>query len=57
MCKHFDLKILQAGGLEWVSVEPVRHVDVLSGYGGVRLPRLRLLLASEAFAQPDQDFT
>ena len=27
MCKHFDLKILQAGGLEWVSVEPVRHVD------------------------------
>ena len=27
MCKHFDLKILQASGLQWVSVEPVRHVD------------------------------
>lgn len=39
MCKHFDLKILQASGLQGVSVEPVRHIDVLSGCDCVRPPQ------------------
>ena len=26
MCKHFDLKVLEAGGLEWISMEPVWHL-------------------------------
>ena len=57
MRKHFDLKILQAGGLEGVPVEPVRHVDVLSGCGGVRPPRLRLLSAGSAPTQQGSRYT
>ena len=26
MCKHFDLKVLEAGGLEWISMKPVGHL-------------------------------
>ena len=26
VCKHFDLKVLEAGGLEWISMEPVWHL-------------------------------
>ena len=39
MCKHFYLKILQASGLQGVSVEPVRHIDVLSRCDSVRPPQ------------------
>ena len=46
MCKHFDLKILQASGLEGVSVEPVRHIDVLSEREVFVRLRMRPLSAS-----------
>ena len=26
MCKHLNLKVLEAGGLEWISMEPVWHL-------------------------------